>query len=74
VAVAELLSRDTGGFDEYDYYPDYFSSETYWSSDQLWKFIGVPFDVVTEAIQNVAKEFRARLIGGLRDLLPESKD
>ena len=74
VAVAELLPRDTGGFDAYDYYPHYFSTETYWSSEQLWELIGVPFDVVTQAIQNVAKEFRERLIGGLRELLPEAKD
>ena len=74
VTVAELLSRETSGFEEYDYYPDYFSSETYWSSDKLWDFIGVPFDVVTEAIQGVAKEFRERLIHGLRELLPEAKD
>jgi hypothetical protein len=47
-----------------------FWATCYWSSDRLWGFIGVPFEVVTVAIQRVAKEFRKSLIDGLRDLLP----
>jgi len=54
VCVAELLPRMGSDFDRYDYYPDYFSPHTYWNSNQLWQFIGVPFGVVSQAIQNVA--------------------
>jgi hypothetical protein len=73
VHVAELVPRTTG-FEEQDKYPDYFSAETYWSSDQLWNFIGVPFEVVTHAIESVAKDFRDRLISGLRGLLPDADE
>ena len=68
----ELLPRLGSDFDQYDYYPDYFSPHTYWNSEQLWKFIGVPFDVVSEAIRNVAQDFREQLKDGLRFLLPGS--
>lgn len=44
---------------------------TYWTTEQLWQFIGVPFEAVTLAIRDAAKEFRKRLIEGLRSLLPE---
>ena len=70
VCVAELVPRH-GDFDQYDRYPDYFSPGTYWTSDRLWKFIGVPFEAVTFAIRDAAKEFRKRLIDGLRGLLPD---
>lgn len=70
VSVAELLPRVGSGFDRYDYYPDYFSPLTYWNADQLWEFIGVPFDVVTRAISRVAVVFREQLKCGLRQLLP----
>jgi hypothetical protein len=70
VCVAELLPRQEGAFARYDYYADYFSPHTYWTADQLWRFIGVPFDVVTQAITNVAQEFRERLRSGLKFLLP----
>lgn len=73
VSVAELLPRWEGGFAQYDYHPDYFSPHTYRSASQLWNFIGVPFDVVTEAITNVAHEFRDQLKEGLRFLLPGSR-
>lgn len=72
VCVAELLPRLESDFEQYDYYPDYFSPHTYWNSDQLWKFIGVPFDVVSQAIKNVAQDFRDQLKDGLRYLLPGS--
>lgn len=70
VYVTELLPRDTGDFDGLDHYPDYFSSETYLSSDEFWKRLGVPFSAVKSAISDVAQEFRDRLITGLRKLLP----
>jgi hypothetical protein len=70
ISLAELVPRHND-FDTYDHYPDYFSADTYWSCNQLWAFIGVPFRVVTLAIQDVAKEFRDRLKAGLRDLLPD---
>lgn len=70
VCVAELLPR-YGDFDMSDRYPDYFSSATYWTCEKLWKFIGVPFEVVTLAIRAVAQEFRQKLIVGLRGLLPK---
>lgn len=70
VCVAELLPRFETGFERYDYFPDYFSAHTYWHWDQLWKFIGVPFDAVLQAISNVAKDFRHQLNDGLRFLLP----
>ncbi len=73
VSVAELLPRLGSDFDQYDYYPDYFSSHTYWSSEKLWDFIGVPFDVVSDAIKSVAQDFRDQLKDGLRFLLPGSK-
>lgn len=69
VGVAALVPRKAD-FAHQDHYPDYFSTETYWSTEKLWKFIGVPFTVVTEAIDQVAGEFRARLKDGLRGLLP----
>ena len=70
--VAELFPRssdasETGG------YPDYFSPLTYWSSETLWKLIGVPFDVVTIAIELVARELRPLLEQNLRDLLPGTR-
>ena len=70
VYVAEILPRAGRTYGTFDRYPDYFTDKTYWDSRQLWAYIGVPFDVVTCAIQNVAAEFRERLIAGLRGLLP----
>jgi hypothetical protein len=72
VSVAELLPRLGSSFDRYDHYPDYFSRHTYWSADQLWDFIGVPFDVVSAAIRNVGQGFREQLRNGLSLLLPGS--
>ena len=72
VCVAELVPR-YADFEQYDRYPDYFSPETYWTTDRLWKFIGIPFEAVTLAIRDAAKEFRNRLIEGLRGLLPEDE-
>jgi hypothetical protein len=72
VCVAELLPRLGSGFEQYDRYSDYFSPLTYWDSNQLWQFIGVPFGVVTQAIKNVARDFREQLKGGLTNLLPGS--
>jgi hypothetical protein len=66
--VAALVPRESGR--DQDQYPDYFSSDTYWSSDQLWDFIGVPFDVVRIAIHAAARGFRDKLKDGLRHLLP----
>jgi len=34
----------------------------------------VPFTLVSQAIRNVAKEFREQLIGGLRGLLPKAEN
>jgi hypothetical protein len=73
VCVAELLPRTGSEFEQYDYYPDYFSPQTYWNSVQLWEFIGVSFDVVSVAIRNVAQDFREQLHNGLSLLLPGSK-
>ena len=72
VYVAELVPRRYSGYEGQDRYPDYFSSTTYWPSEELWKFIGVPFDVVQKALEQVAIEFREQLISGLRNLLPEA--
>jgi hypothetical protein len=72
VCVAELLPRLGSGFEQYDRYPDYFSARTYCDATQLWDFIGVPFDVVTEALKNVARSFRDQLKQGLTFLLPGS--
>ncbi|QYK49409.1 MAG: hypothetical protein KF838_06040 [Phycisphaeraceae bacterium] len=71
VAVAALVPRsaDSGWQDQH---PDYFSTATYWSTQRLWKFIGVPYDAVTTAIENIAGEFRDQLRMGLRALLPET--
>jgi hypothetical protein len=73
VCVAELLPRLGSDFEQYDYYPDYFSKHTYWHADKLWDFIGVPFEVVSQAIRNVAQDFREQLHDGLNFLLPGSK-
>jgi hypothetical protein len=67
--VAELFPRgtdtsETGG------YPDYFSPLTYWTSERLWGFIGVPFDVVSLGVELVARELRPVLEQGLWELLP----
>lgn len=71
IYVTEIVPRDTGGFDAYDHYPDYFTSETYLSSDQFWERMGVPFTKIQEVISDVAREFRDKLINGLRKLLPD---
>ncbi len=71
VCVAELVPRVTS-FDEQDRYPDYFSAETFWSSDELWLYIGVPFAAVRIAIREAGVELRERLSPGLRSLLPNS--
>ncbi len=68
-----LQERETSSFEQYDCYPNYFSTETFWTSEQLWEFIGVPFAVVSQAVTNVAQLFREKLKGGLRDLLPDAK-
>jgi hypothetical protein len=68
--VAALVPRDSA-WDHQDQYPDYFSTETYWSSDRLWDFIDVPFEVVRIAIHAAAQGFRDRLKDGLRQLLPD---
>lgn len=70
VCVAELMPRKATSV-RMDHHPDYFSAKTYWNSQQLWEFIGVPFGVVQLAITDVAKEFRDRLKAGLRGLLPK---
>jgi len=72
VGVAALVPRKVDSAHQ-DHYPDYFSTETYWSTARLWQFIGVPFKVVTSAIDKVAGEFRERLKEGLRGLLPETR-
>lgn len=69
VGVAALVPRKVDSAHQ-DHYPDYFSTETYWSTERLWHFIGVPFQAVTSAIDEVAGEFRDRLKEGLRGLLP----
>ena len=74
VYVTELLPRDTGDFDGSDHYPDYFSNETYMSSEDFWNRLGVPFNVVKGAISEVAQEFREKLITGLRKLLPNNEN
>ncbi len=71
VYVAELLRRKERHHEGFDRYPDYFSCLTYWSSERLWDFIGVPFELVTDAIQIASTEFRKQLIAGLRNLLPK---
>ena len=73
VYVTELLPRDTGDFDSQDHYPDYFSAETYLSSEEFWKRLGVPFGTVKDAISDVAQEFKDQLITGLRKLLPSNE-
>lgn len=73
VCVAEYVPRK----DEYvdwDRYPDYFSRKTYWPSDRLWKFIGVPFKAVTVGLQEAASHFREELTKGLRNLLPNEAE
>ena len=52
--VTELLLRDTGDYDGSDHYPDYFSSETYLSSEEFWRLLGVPFSAIKGAITAVA--------------------
>lgn len=69
IYLAEALPRE-GRNPTLDRYPDYFSDATYWSSKQLWEYIGVPFEVVSCAIRRVARNFREQLIAGLRGLLP----
>jgi len=71
VCLAELVPRKRQR-EMLDYYPDYFSAETFWSSESLWKFIGVPFGVVSLAIRDEAKAFRDKLKDGLRTLLPKT--
>lgn len=73
VCLAELLPRKRQR-ESQDHYPDYFSFETYWSSDKLWDFIGVPFGVVSLAIREVSKIFKVRLKEGLRTLLPHDNE
>jgi hypothetical protein len=68
VFVTELLPRDAGDYDGHDHYPDYFSTESYMSSEEFWNRLGVPFQAVKMAISDVAQEFRQQLISGLRKL------
>jgi hypothetical protein len=69
VAVADVIPRYST-FPANDHYPLYFSPESYWHTNRLWDYIGVPFEVVRFGIHDVAKEFRNRLRKGLKDLLP----
>jgi hypothetical protein len=69
VCVAEYVPR-RNEYTYYDRYPDYFSAETYFPSDRLWKFIGVPFQAVSLALQEAAGHFHEQLTKGLRKLLP----
>jgi len=71
VCVAELTPRRAPR-KQSDTHPEYFSSKSFWSSEQLWQFIGIPFTAVQIAIGDVANEFRQTLHDGLRGLLPES--
>lgn len=73
VCVAELVPRVTS-FDEQDRYPDYFSVETFWSSEELWEYIDVSFTAVRIAIREAGGELRERLSPGLRGLLPDAPD
>ncbi len=73
VCVAEFVPRLTS-FDEQDRYPDYFSVETFWSSEELWKYIEVPFAAVRIAICEAGAELRERLAPGLRGLLPDATE
>jgi len=73
VCLAELVPRKRQR-EMLDYYPDYFSAETFWSSQRLWEFIGVPFGVVSLAIRDEAKAFREKLNDGLRTLLPAVRE
>ncbi len=70
VYVAELLPRQTSLSVAQHQYPDYFSTETYLTSEKFWTRLGVPFTAVKAAIAAVAVEFREKLISGFRDLLP----
>jgi hypothetical protein len=72
VCLAELLPRKRQR-ESQDHNSDYFSALTYWSSDKLWRFIGVPFGVVSVAIREEAKAFKEKLKAGLRTLLPENQ-
>jgi hypothetical protein len=72
VCVAELLPRLGTSVQHIDPYSDYFSPLTYSNCDDLWRFVGVPFDVVEQAITNVAQQFREQLKEGLTNLLPGS--
>jgi hypothetical protein len=73
VRVAEILPREQE-FSARDKYPYYFTSATHWPPWDFWKFVGVPFDVVTTGIQRVAAQFRTQLAEGLRNLLPTMDD
>ena len=70
VCVAELVPRKVNTVHS-DPYPDYFSTHSFWSCQQLWEFIGVPFAAVQLAIQDVGQVFRDKLKLGLRGLLPK---
>jgi hypothetical protein len=50
---------------------DYFSALTYWASDKLWRFVGVPFGVVSIAIREEAKAFKKKLKECLSVLLAD---
>lgn len=84
VALAEIVPRGNwqsfhrvlaaDGIPEFsDHYPDYFSTNTYWTCERLWKFIGVPFDVVEIALRRVGRELGGKMRHGLQDLLPSSQ-
>jgi hypothetical protein len=72
VCVAELLPR-AEWFALGDRWPDYFSATTHWSTERLWGFIGVPYEVLGLAMRDVAHEFRVRLRSGLDGLLPRRR-
>jgi hypothetical protein len=47
-----------------------FSDKTWWSHEQFWKFVGVPYEVVELGVDRVGKELRARLLGSLKTIIP----
>lgn len=70
--IADLLPR----YHTYpaDRGPSLFSRRTYWSHDLLWDFIGVPYDVVTLAMEDVGKGLREHLSKGMASILPGASD
>lgn len=71
VRVAELLPRHSH-FENLDHYPQYFSDMTYWTAIEMWRFIGVPLPIVSEAIESAASALRDNLTKQLKVVLPGS--